>query len=222
MRAAPIAGLTAALVMASAGAASASQIDVAVSPSNAALGALHTASGQMRDDAGGALPGRRISLQIRPFPFTGAWRTVDHATTDAKGRYSIDDVELDRNTDFRVVAFDGTGSGIARAFTYPAHRLSYKVVGKRRIRLTQTYRTPRDVRLRKPTLFYIGSGSATSAPVAARGTTRRVEAGRFRSQVTVTLPRAFRGRFRYASCFAYTPGSGMGDPAQGCPKRYAF
>ncbi|MEA2281295.1 MAG: hypothetical protein QOK21_1902 [Solirubrobacteraceae bacterium] len=222
MRAGRIAGLTATLVLGAAGAASAAEVDVGVSPSDAALGTLHTASGQMRDDAGAALAGRRISLQVRPFPFTGAWRTVDHATTDAKGRYAIDDVELDRNTDLRVVAFDGTASGIARAFTYPAHRLAYKVVGKRRIRLTQTYRTPRDVRLRRRTLFYVGSGSATSARVSARGKTKRLRAGRFRSVVTVTLPRAFRGRFQYASCFAYTPGSGMGDPARGCPKRYAF
>jgi hypothetical protein len=96
------------------------------------------------------------------------------------------------------------------------------VLGKRRIRLTQTYRTPRDVRLRKRTLFYVGSGGATSAPVRARGKTKRVRAGRFRSVVTVTLPKAFRGRFQYASCFEYTTGSGMGDPAQGCPRRYSF
>jgi hypothetical protein len=222
MRRAPIAALTAALVLGGAGAASAAELDVAVSPSTASLGALHAVTGQMRDDAGAALAGRRISLQVRPFPFSGRWRTVDHATTDAKGRYAIDDIELDRNTDVRAVAFDGTTSGIARAFTYPAHRLDYKVVGKRRVRLTQTYRTPRDVRLSRRTLFYVGSGSATSAGVSARGQTKRVRAGRYRSVVTVTLPRAFRGRFQYASCFAYTPGSGMGDPAQGCPKRYAF
>ena len=222
MRAAPVAALTAALALGGAAVASASELDVAVAPSTASLGTLHTVTGAMRDDAGAALAGRRISLQVRPFPFSGRWRTVDHATTDAKGRYAIDDIELDRNTDVRAVAFDGTTSGIARAFTYPAHRLSYNVVGKRRIRLTQTYRTPRDVRLGKQTLFYVGSGSATSAAVSARGKTKRVRAGRYRSVVTVTLPRAFRGRFQYASCFAYTPGSGMGDPAQGCPKRYSF
>jgi hypothetical protein len=222
VRVAPVAALTAVLALGGAAAASASELDVAVAPSTASLGAPHTVTGAMRNDAGAALAGRRISLQVRPFPFTGRWRTVDHATTDAKGRYAIDDLELDRNADIRAVAFDGTTSGIARAFTYPAHRLAYKVVGKRRIRLTQTYRTPRDVRLRKRTLFYVGSGSATSATVSARGKTKRVRAGRFRSVVTVTLPRAFRGHFQYASCFAYTPGSGMGDPAQGCPKRYAF
>jgi hypothetical protein len=222
MRAAPVAALTAALALGGAAVASASQLEVAVSPSTASLGALHAVTGTMRDDAGAALAGRRISLQVRPFPFSGRWRTVDHATTDAKGRYAIDDIELDRNTDIRAVAFDGSTSGIARAFTYPSHRLAYKVVGKRRIRLTQTYRTPRDVRLTKRTLFYVGSGNATSAPVRARGKTKRVRAGRYRSVVTVTLPRAFRGRFQYASCFEYTPGSGMGDPAQGCPRRYSF
>ena len=222
MRATATGGLAAALLLGGAGPAAAAQLDVAVAPANAALGEPHGVSGELRDDAGAALPGRRISLQARAFPFTGAWRTIDHATTDGHGRYAIDDVELDRNADLRAVAFDGTESGIARAFTYPAHRLAYRVLGRRRIRLTQTYRTPRDVRLRKPTLFYVGSAAAVSAPVRARARTERLRRGRFRAIVTVTLPRAYRGRFRYASCFAYTAGSGMGDPAQGCPRRYTF
>ncbi len=95
MRAAPVAALTAALALGGAAVASASALDVAVAPSTASLGALHTVTGAMRDDAGAALAGRRISLQVRPFPFSGRWRTVDHATTDAKGRYAIDDIELD-------------------------------------------------------------------------------------------------------------------------------
>ncbi len=213
------------LALSVAGAASAattSQIDVAVGPPDAYLGMLHTAAGQMRSDVGEPLAGRRIALQVRRFPFTGRWRAVDHATTDARGRFSFGAVELDRNADIRVVAFDGTTSGIARAFTYPSHRLSYAVVGKRRLRLTQTYRTPPDVRLTRRTLFYVGGARAKTAGVTALGRTRRVRAGRFRSVVTVTLPRAYRGRFRYASCFAYSRGSGLGDPAQGCPRRYAF
>ena len=35
----------------------------------------------------------------------------------------------------------------------------------------------------------------------------------------VLLPRSFRGRFRYVSCFVYSLGSGMGDPDQRCPRR---
>jgi hypothetical protein len=222
VRATVVVILAAVAALAATGTASAAQLDVAVGPADAPLGTLHTATGQMRDDAGAPLAYRRISLQVRPFPFIGRWRAVDHATTNARGRFGFDDVELDRNTDVRAVAFDGTTSGIARAFTYPSHRLAYKVLSKRRIRLTQSYRTPRDIRLRRPTLFYVGSGSATSAPVRARARTTRVRAGRFRSVATITLPRAFRGRFRYASCFTYTRGSGLGDPARGCPKRYTF
>jgi hypothetical protein len=215
-------GLAAAGACAGGATAAAAEIDVAVAPPDAALGTPHTASGRMRSDGGAPLAGRRIALQARPFPFTGRWRAIDHATTNARGRFSFHGLEFDRNADVRVVAFDGTTSGIARAFTYPSHRLAYEVVGKRRIRLTQTYRTPRDVRLSSPTLFYVGSRHATSAPVRRRGRTTRTRPGRFRSVVVVTLPKAYRGAFRYASCFAYSRGSGMGDPAQGCPKRYTF
>jgi hypothetical protein len=48
-----------------------------------------------------------------------------------------------------------------------------------------------------------------------------VRAGRYVARATVRIPRSFRGRFQYASCFRYSPGSGMGDPGQRCPKRYA-
>jgi hypothetical protein len=202
--------------------AAAAQIGVAVAPPDAALGTPHTAAGQMLSDTGAPLASRRITLQTRPYPYTGRWRAVDHATTGSTGRYAFGRLDLDRNADVRVVAFDGTTSGIARAFTYPSHRLSYRVVGKRRIRLTQTYLTPPDVRLTARTLFYVGSGRATSAPVTRRVKTQRTRRGHFRSVVTVTLPKAFRGSFRYASCFGYSRGSGMGDPAQGCPKRYGF
>jgi hypothetical protein len=200
----------------------ATALDVAVGPANAAYGTLHTAEGRMRTDDGMPLVARRISLQVRPYPFTGRWHAVDHATTDKHGAFAFDDLELDRNADVRVVAFDGTTSGIARAFTYPAFRKRFKSLGHRRIRITQTYRTPPDVRLRRSTLFYVGSGTAVSATVTKRGSTRRVRPGRFESTVTVRLPRAFRGNFRYATCFKYTKGSGMGDPALGCPDRYTF
>jgi hypothetical protein len=204
------------------GARTAAALDVAVGPPNAAYGTLHTATGRMRTDDGTPLVARRISLQIRPYPFTGRWHAVDHATTDKHGEFAFDDLELDRNADVRVVAFDGTTSGIARAFTYPAFRKRFKSLGHRRIRITQTYRTPPDVRLHRSTLFYVGSGTAVSAKLTKRGRTRRVKPGRFESTVTVRLPRAFRGDFRYATCFKYTKGSGMGDPALGCPDRYTF
>jgi hypothetical protein len=219
------AAFLAALATATVGAppAIASQLDVAVGPPDARFGEAHVASGQMTDDAGKPLEGRRISLEVRPFPFTGEFRPLDHATTDAQGRFRFRGIELDRNYDIRVVAFDGTTSGIARAFTYPATRLRFKALHKgRRIRFVQTYAVPRDVTLTARTLFYVGRASASRAPVRARGRTVRTSRGHFRSAAVVTLPRSWHGRFHYASCFTYSRGSGMGDPARGCPRRYRF
>ena len=50
------------------------------------------------------------------------------------------------------------------------------------------------------------------------GELTRSRAGRYTSQVTVTLPGSWHGAFRYASCFRPSPGSGMGDPRATCPR----
>ena len=56
----------------------------------------------------------------------------------------------------------------------------------------------------------------------ARSSARRKRVpGRFRASADVRLPAAWKGRFRYASCFPYN--AGMGNPKLGCPKRrYKF
>jgi hypothetical protein len=222
MRLRPAAAGAVAALLAAAAPAAASQLDVAVAPPGAQLGDAHTATGRMKADDGTPMAGRRISLEVRPYPFTGRFRPIDHTTTDEKGRFRFRGIALDRNADVRVVAFDGTTSGIARAFTYPSHDLTYRALDARHIRFTQTYRTPRDVKLTRRTFFYVGKASRPTAPIAAKAKTTRTRKGRFRSQATITLPKSWKGRFHYASCFRYSPGSGMGDPAQGCPRRYAF
>jgi hypothetical protein len=176
----------------------------------------------MTDAAGAPLAGRRIALQKRDYPFTGDFRAIAHATTDADGRFTFDDVFLSRNADLRVVAFDGTTSGIARAFTYPAFVLRYRPAGADVLRVTQTYTTPRSVRLTAPTLFYLGSGTATRSSLRVIAKTRRTSAGHFRASARIHLPKAWKGRFKYASCFGYTENSGMGDPARGCTRRFDF
>ena len=55
--------------------------------------------------------------------------------------------------------------------------------------------------------------TATEAPPAGR---------RYRSTTLVRIPSAWKGRFRYASCFRYTGGSGMGNPRSSCPQRFRF
>ena len=218
---------TVALVLAAAGLAAApasalAALDVAVEPNEARYGDPHHAVGRMTDATGAPLAGRRIALEKRDYPFTGDFRPIAHADTDADGRFVFDDVLLSRNADLRVVAFDGTTSGIARAFTYPAFVLKYRPAGADRIRVTQTYRTPRSVRLKAPTRFYVGSANATRSSLSATARTRRIGAGRFRSTATIHLPASWKGRFKYASCFGYTKDSGMGDPARGCSRRFDF
>ena len=56
----------------------------------------------------------------------------------------------------------------------------------------------------------------------ARAKPRKIGRGRFKATATVSLPRAWKGAFRYGSCFRYSEGSGMGAPAARCPKRYRF
>jgi hypothetical protein len=220
---AAIAALAAAGAAAAApGAALAARLDVSVGPPQAHVGNVHFARGRMLADDGTPLAGRRVALEVRLFPFSGPFVPVNHATTDRNGHYAFDDLAIDRNADVRVQAFDGTTSGIARAFTYPAHTLHFRAVSATRIRLTQRYMVPAAVKLTRRTLFYVGRASSKSAPIAATAPTTRTRAGRFKSVAFVNLPKSFKGRFHYASCFRYSPGSGMGDPAQGCPGRFRF
>jgi hypothetical protein len=221
VRRAAVAAIAAALLAAVPATAEAA-LDVAVQPSEARYGASHHVTGRLTDAAGAPLPGRRVALQKRDDPFRTPFRTIAHATTGADGAFTFHGVRLSRNADLRAVAFDGTTSGIARAWTYPAFTLTYRPAGTDRIEITQTYRTPRDVRLRERTQFYLGRASAKQSSLRVSAKTRRTGAGRFVAKANVRLPRAWHGRFRYASCFRYTPGSGMGDPARGCPRRFTF
>ena len=100
------------------------------------------------------------------------------------------------------------------------------------IRIVQTYRTPKDVTLTAPTLFYVGRAGRPTGAAAPPGEDEARHAqgqgqgearvkGRFRASAQVRIPAAWKGRFRYASCFPYN--AGMGNPKLGCPKqRYKF
>lgn len=214
--------VTAAFTLLAAPPALGSRIGLAMDPVDTRYGQPHSVTGRLRAGDGTPLAGRRVTVQVRRYPYDGRFRAAARVTTDERGRFRVRRLELDRNADVRAVAFDGTVSRALRAFTYPAARLRYRVLDRDSIRLVQTYRTPRSVRLTRRTLFYVGAGSASTAPIRARARTRRTEPGRFRATAVVRLRPEWDGRFHYASCFRYSPGSGMGDPDRGCPRRYRF
>lgn len=219
-RAAAALAATAAVLAAPAAAHAA--LEVTVDPPQASYGDAHHVTGRTTDPAGAPLARQPVTLEAREYPFRGPFHPVANATSDADGRVSFAGVRLDRNADVRIALAGGEVSGIARALTYPRFELRFKPAGRNRVRLTQTYRTPRDVRLREPTVFYLGPKGAERSFRRARARTRRTSPGHFKSRTVVRLPRAWHGRFRYASCFGYTKGSGMGDPNKGCAKRFAF
>ena len=221
------------LVLATAAPAAAAELSLTVAPAaGVRLGSATEISGRATE-AGAPLGGRIVALELRPHPFDGAWRRTAVTGTDAGGGFEFAP-QLDRNQRVRarligVAPAQDVLSPRRVAYVLPAFTLSFDQRGKRELRLTQTYTVPRDVRLSAPTRFYVGpcrrgsQGECTGrrARFRAAAETVRVRAGRYRAEATVRLPRSFGGRFRYVSCFVYSPGSGMGDPDERCPRRVA-
>ena len=194
-------------------------VDMKVAPAETRFGKPTTVTGTALLD-GAPFAGQPVQLEARRYPFEADWGPIADGVTAADGTYRFD-VELDRNTDLRVT----TGGAVAprkRAYVLPAFTLSYRARNARVIRITQRYRVPRGVRLEQPTIFYVGPRSAKRGRRTAIGELERVRAGRYRSSALVRLPAKWEGRFRYASCFRYTSGSGMGNPRSTCPRRIKF
>jgi hypothetical protein len=231
----PLVGIV--LLLAVAAPASAAEITVRVTPADGVrLGNATTIAGRVTE-GGVPLAGRTVRLEVRKHPFKRAWRRVASKRTDADGRYTFAR-RFKRNHHVRVrlegaPATDYTSpqpDALTRrrnAYVLPAFTLSFTQRGSRRIRITQTYTVPKKVKLTAPTRFYVGPCepneqdmcTARRAPFAKKAPTRRVRAGRYVAKATVPIPAAFGGRFSYVSCFAYSKGSGMGDPGQRCPKK---
>ena len=210
-------------------AASAAVLDVKVTPAGGAdFGETHTVTGKLTGPYGAPLVGRKVQLEAKPYPFKGrTFKPVATAMSGLDGRFALEHA-FDRNQLLRVVAPEfGDHSPAERAYVFPRAVLTFGLVRRNVIRLVQTYTTPKDIRLTKPTMFYVGKAGQKLAPLAAKAKTKptlkkgkRVK-GRFRATTQVRIPKAWKGRFRYASCFPYN--AGMGNPKLGCPrKNYKF
>jgi hypothetical protein len=210
-------------------AASAAVLDIQVSPKGGTdFGQAHTITGKLTGPYGAPLVGRQVELEVRSYPYRGrAFRSIAQALSDLDGRFAFERA-FPRNHQVRVFAPEfGDRSTVAPVYVFPRTALSFDLVRRNVIRVVQTYRTPANVKLTAPTLFYVGRAGKPRAPLAARAKTRpvrrrgKIRKGRFRASALVRIPQAWGGRFRYASCFPYN--AGMGNPRLGCPKkRYRF
>jgi hypothetical protein len=209
-------------------AASAAVVNIEITPKGGTdFGETQSITGKLTDEYDSPLVRREVDLEIRRYPYKGSFRPAGKATTGLDGRFAFEHA-FDRNHQVRVLAPQfGARSRVRPVYVFPRTTLTFSLVRRNVIRIVQTYRTPKSVRLTAPTLFYVGRSGKPKAPFAAKARTkpvmrngRRVK-GRFRSRVSVRIPAAWKGRFRYASCFPYN--GGMGDPHLGCPrKRYRF
>jgi hypothetical protein len=194
-------------------------VDMKLDPEEARYGEATEITGTALQD-GVPFAGQPVVLEGRRYPFDDEFAVLEEAVTAADGTYEFSR-ELDRNWDLRVRVADAV-SGRERAYVFPVFTLTFRARSSTVLRLTQRYRVPRGVRLEKPTIFYVGKRGVKRAPRVATGELERVRPGRYRSTAVVRIPAAWKGRFRYASCFRYTGGSGMGNPRASCPRRFRF
>jgi hypothetical protein len=181
-------------------------------------GESHTVNGTLTSDGKTPLGGQQVVLQGQPFPFDDPFMQLASATTATDGTFSFT-TKLARNTKMRAFAPAlGIRSKQITAHLFPATHLSFRQVRPGVVRITQDYRVPRAATLGGRTLFYVAPRDAKKSRINRVATTRRVRAGRFRARVTVRIPDSYGGRFRYAACYRYSPGSGLGDPKISCPR----
>jgi hypothetical protein len=212
--------------------AAAAEISLSVgSDAGVRLGQPTELTGKVTEN-GAALAGLTVALELRKHPYKGGWRRAgDTDVTAADGSFSFER-DLDRNHQARVRLVDVAPtvySAPREAYVLPAIRPSYRQRSRRRLRLRLEYTVPRDVELSAPTRFYVGPcerdrrGRCTArlARFRVEAETLRVRKGRYSATVRMRLPKSFGGQFQFVGCFVYSPGSGMGDPGQRCPRRYA-
>lgn len=201
--------------------ASAADVSLSLADPEVQFGSAHRAGGRLTEGTS-PLAGQAIQLQGRAYPYDGAFRTLATATTGADGSYTVKKT-FDRNMQLQAVAPGaGATSRVVRAYVFPRPHSTFKALSGSRLKITQFLRTPPNVRLTARTNFYLARKGAATARRVARAKPRKVGRGRFRATATVRLPPAWGGAFRYASCFGYSEGSGLGDPGAGCPRRWRF
>jgi hypothetical protein len=202
--------------------ASAAELRLAlVAEDGVQYGTAHELTGSLREGTT-PLGGQPIELQGRAYPYKGDFKTLAKTTTRTDGSFEFKR-RFDRNMDVRALApAQAASTDDVRAYVYPRPRSTFKALAGSRLRITQFLRTAPNVRLTARTTFYLGPRGAKTAKPFARAKPRKLSSGRFKATATVKLPRAWKGAFRYGSCFRYSEGSGMGAPGAECPKRYRF
>jgi hypothetical protein len=185
------------------------------------LGSTHTVEGTLTQD-GAPLAGQAVEIDARRYPYRGGFEPLRTVTTGEDGSFRLE-LEFRRNTQLRASApAQGLVTRFISAYVFPRPKSTFKALDDGRLRIKQILRTPPGTKLTAPSIFYLGPRKAKTAERFASAKPKRIGKGKYRATATVVIPDSWNGFFRYASCFRYSTGSGLGDPKAHCPTRYRF
>ena len=157
-----------------------------------------------------------MRLEVRRFPYTGAWKARGETRTDGEGGFAFAP-KLDRNHEVRARLVgrgvlpgggpyalpEGDVLSIVRdVFVLPAFTLDFEQLRTGLIRISQVYSVPRDVKLTKATRFYVGPVQARRAGAAPPSARRSRPSRRRRSCARAATARGRRSGSRRASTAA--------------------
>jgi hypothetical protein len=170
-----------------------------------------------------------VELQVKLFPYKGAFKTIDTTNTDASGAYSFT-AKPDRSARYRVVATDGSA-------TSPPVKTFVNAIVTTTVRGTPTGMAIATMQLRfstqvsttpftgRPLYWYYKPSSATKFRRVATTKTSSPAAGKIGGKLTYKLPKKTANQaFSISWCFrplAPTKDHGLGDPSKAfpvCPK----
>lgn len=172
--------------------------------------------------------GVQVELQVTPFPYTAAFKTIATKTTDASGRFSFS-TRPDFNSRYRVIATDGTAtSNTVKVFVNGLDTTKVRRKGATAF-ATMTFRFSPKLSTNpfsgRPLIWYYKPASAGKFRRVATTTTRRVGAGKIGGSLTYMMPsKTSRQPFTISWCFklpAPHKDVGVGNPAtsfRSCPK----
>ena len=204
------------LVLLAAAPAAAATLSLTAEPSSGVvLGGSHELRGTV-EEAGEPLADEAVILTARALRGPRRFAPLGRTTTGSRGGFAFEKA-FDRNVAIRVTAAGERRT--RRLYVFPRARIADRTVGRNRVQLIQYLRGPKDVRILGASRFYLGRPHAARAPAVGVARVRRRRAGRYVARLTVRVPKRYKGRFSYAVCFRASRRSGMGDPAEACPRR---
>lgn len=159
-----------------------------------------------------------VVLEADPYPFSNDYSELESVETDGAGGFEFE-ASPDANTAYRVTAGEISQTTSEERFVYvdPRTKLETEPVGNG-TRFTTVFTHPEERSIQGSNVF---SYAATVANAEATGKLNFIQFDRVEqtrpglSKASIVLPFA-EDEVQYATCFGYTPDSGLGAPNTNC------